>query len=688
MFYSGGTSASSLVGAAMLLLACGDGAEVRQPASLPPPEPVASVPDEPGLPGSNLFVPDQVLDVRLTMDPAVFQELEEHGNREEYVPAAGRLERAGRTTVELGQLGVRHKGAYSLHHCWDLFGGVRSRELECQKLSLKLKFDAYDAEARFDGLKRLNLHASSGDASKLHELIAYQTFRDFGVDAPRAMPARVYVNGVLLGLFIAVEDVDGRYAAAHFPEARNGNLYKEIWPNAGATDAAFRLALETNEEAGDVSGMRAFAEAMANAAPEAIDAALAPFVDTEALLRYIAVDRALRNWDGIMAFYSPLSPHNFYWYQDDSPAQRFHLIPWDLDNTFWPFDPYMNPQQWVTAFPVPDFNEEPLNCDPRPIWEPTGPEHLTPPRCDRLLDGLAERHWPRLVELGRELLAGPFAPARLEALADEWVRLLEPLVSEDPTLDVAEFQRGVRELREMVAQGGFEAFLAEGLIQEPSVLGPQEPPPEQIDAPSLDAGLLIATPTNFEFAEPPTAALPAGVFMYGDPLASPSASWSQEAPLSGTADLRFDFTFNRGPGLFDEWAGILINSAETDVTGYSRVVAWLSADSPRQVRVRLLSPAYDDVFGAVLGEFGMDSTVGPEPRVVVLGFEDVYYPEWAKQGWVEGQGFPGTDREALEQVLQRFTGLAFGPAATTDASGELSAATETGHLRIDNIYFR
>jgi spore coat protein H len=684
-----GTLASWGSLAASLLVACGDGAELRAPSS-PAPEPPVLAPDEPGLPGQNLFVARQVLTVRLTMDPAVFEELEEHGNREEYVPAAARLERTGRDNVELAQLGVRHKGAYSLHHCWDEFGGVRSRERECAKLSLKLEFDAYDPQARFDGLKRLNLHASSGDASKLHELSAYQAFRDFGVDAPRALPARVFVNGQLLGLFIAVEEVDGRYTRAHFPDAPDGNLYKEVWPNAAADDAAFRLALETNEDSADVSGMRAFAEAVSSSAPETFEARLGPFVEIEPLLRYIAVDRALRNWDGIMAFYSRLSPHNFYWYQDDGPAPRFHLIPWDLDNTFWPFDPYMDPQQWVTAPPIPDFNAEPRDCEPRPIWESDGPEYVTPPRCDRLLDGLAEQHWPRLVELGRELSAGPLAPARLSALADEWVSLLEPLVAEDPTIDPAEFQSGVLEFRQVAAEVGpsLEAFLSEGLIQEAAVVDPIGPVPEEIDAPTLDEGLLIESPTNFEFVAPPTAAMPSGVFTYGDPLAAYGAAWSTDTPISGSADLLFSFTFSRGPGSFDEWVGVGISSAETDVSGYSRVVAWLSADKERTVRLRLVSPAYDEQFGGVLAEFGMDFAVGPEPRPVVLAFEDVYYPSWAKQGWATGQGFPGTDAEALQQVLQRFSGLAFGPAATMDAAGELAAATETGHLRVDNIYFR
>jgi hypothetical protein len=203
-----------------------------------------------------------------------------------------------------------------------------------------------------------------------------------------------------------------------------------------------------------------------------------------------------------------------------------------------------------------------------------------------------------------------------------------------------------------------------------------------------DTGLHIGTPTNFEFATPPVNPEPFGVYTYADPLASFSAAWSTEAPIAGNADLRFDFTFSRGPGLYDEWAGIGLWSTEADVRDYSAIVVWLSSDRPRPVRVRVTSPVYEEVFGGAWAEFGVDDSVGPVPRAVVVNFADLYYPSWAKDEWSGALGFPGTDAEALDLVLQRFDGLIFGPGATVDAAGELSAETEAGHLRIDNIYFR
>ena len=421
-------------------------------------------------PGATVFADGQLLEVRLTLVDADRLELEEHGDKEEYVPAAARLTVAGLAPVELPEVGVRHKGNWTLHHCWDDFGGVRSHEGDCAKLSIKLKFDEYAPESRLDGLKRLNLHASSGDASMLHELLAYHTFRAFGVDAPRAIPARVYVNDEPQGLFIAVEDVDGRYTRAHFPDAPNGNLYKEIWPNVAFEDGELLLALETNDELGDVSDMRAFADAVARSTPETFEAEVEPLLDVEALARYIAVDRALHNWDGITSFYEPRTPHNFFWYHDDGPDARFHLIPWDLDDTYWPFDPYTHPEPPVSAPPIPDFNVRPAHCEPRPIWRADGSAgYMTPGRCDPLLDALARRHWPRITELGRELLAGPFAPARQSELVDAWSARMAPIVAEDPTLDPNAWEAAVADLRDVFERtaSSFYAFLEEGLREEP-----------------------------------------------------------------------------------------------------------------------------------------------------------------------------------------------------------------------------
>jgi spore coat protein H len=631
--------------------------------------------------GEHTFAPNNIIEVRLTLPAKTWQSLEEHGNLERYVRAAATLTNGGGFETELAEVGLRHKGAWSLHHCWDDFGGVRSYLNECQKLSYKLKFDEYDLDGSFDGLKRLNLHAASGDASKLRELVGYHTFRDAGVMAPRAVPARVYINDEFQGLFIAVEEVDDVFAKTHFAASPDGNLYKEVWPNALLTDEDFEAALETNDEEPDVSDMRAFARAVMRTTFEDFDDDVASRLELDAVLRYVAVDRALRNWDGITAFYSPLTPHNFFWYRGAEKADRFQLIPWDLDNTLWAFDPFMAPEQWVTASPLPNLNMEPRNCEPRPVWDPTNAVRVTPPRCDKFLDLLIENHWSDLVSVGTSLRESALDPQSLRVLADHYRDQIEPIVAEDPTLDSAVWALAADDLTLIFsdAMADFDDFLQGGLLEE------TEP---DINSITSDSGLHVGGLTNFEFAMPPQQPAPSGAFAFGDPLCVFAPTWSTLEPISGTADLRLDFTFTRGPEPRDEYVTLGLYAAPTDASAFTQVVVWLATDVPRQVRISFASPAYDDTFGGIWQEFSAERSVGTTAEPFVIDFASLTYPDWARASWLSGQGFPGTDEEARALVLSRLNGLAFSPAATTDANGELTAETETGYLRVDNIYFQ
>jgi spore coat protein H len=430
------------------------------------PDPVTQLPAA-GI-GGNLFAADDtVLEVRLTLEEADRQSLELDGDDEEYLPAAAALSvPAGQ--ARLARIGVRHKGAYSLHHCFDDRTGIRSYAQECGRLSYKLKFDEYTADARFDGLKRLNLHSSTSDVTRLRELLAYGLFRDFGVVAPRTALAKVYVNDEYEGLFIAVEEIDGRFAKAHFPDSGDGNLYKELWPSAGLDASDAVDALRTNEDIGDVSQFLAFSQAIQNTAPASFAADMQSWVDIDHTLRYVAVDRALKNWDGIMAFYSPTSPHNFYWYHDVEASGRFQLIPWDMDNTSWAFDPYMSPQSWVSAPPVPDWNAEPSTCSPRPVWDRNGDQTIMPPRCDHFLDMLAETHFTQFQSIATELLDGPFAVDALLARVDRLSAALEPIVAEDPLLSLSQWRTERNNFKTLLERSHdrFAGFAARGLMQE------------------------------------------------------------------------------------------------------------------------------------------------------------------------------------------------------------------------------
>ena len=192
----------------------------------------------------------------------------------------------------------------------------------CQRFSLKLDFNQYEEDARLDGLKKLNLHAMSADPARCASGSATRCIGTWACLAPRAVHARVYINGEYHGLFAAVEEVDGRFAAKRFPNSGDGNVYKELWPARWVTSADVKAALKTNDDPAtvDVSDFMAFKDAVGAATERDFAAKLSPYIDFDYLARYIVVNRAINDFDGVMAFYygwgPPPANHNLYWYHD------------------------------------------------------------------------------------------------------------------------------------------------------------------------------------------------------------------------------------------------------------------------------------------------------------------------------------------------------------------------------------
>jgi hypothetical protein len=325
------------------------------------------------------------------------------------------------------------------------------------------------------------------------------------------------------------------------------------------------------------------------------------------------------------------------------------------------------------------------------VWRPDSGTYITPPRCDKLLDLLMRTQLESFQAVAEVLREGALSPARMQAIAQHYAQTLAPLVAQDPFLDEVAWQTAVSDLSRIIDDAAldFDELVAAGLIEEQAPPpDPDAPTQEELDATTLDEGLHIDGITNFEFAAAPDPRVPNGIYVVGDPLAEYAASWNDVAPLSGSADLRFDFNFNRGPKAYDEWVNLMMFGAETNVQSYTRLVVRLACDKPRQVRIRVASPAYEDTFGGVWQEFGDERFVGSTPTDVSIDFASLYYPTWAREGWNDTLGFPDGDEAAKAVVLSRMNGIILAPGATVDGAGELATETEAGWLRVDNIYLR
>jgi spore coat protein CotH len=423
--------------------------------------------------GDRVFDDDAIHSYYLYLQPAELATLQDLGPQvgayeahPVYVHARLRL---GDQVLE--PIGVRYRGDQSLWDCVEdgqRRVGVRYPQFGfgqtdiCAKFSLKLDFDRYDRDQRLFGLKALNLRSMSKDPTKMHERLGYALFRDMGIVAPRVVHARLYVNDEYWGLFSVVEQVDGRFTRARFPGSGNGNLYKEAWPDASFPDARLRQTRRTNRRdraSIDVSDFAAFRDAVVSETTRASNFAerLGGLVDIDYLARYMAVDRGIANFDGVVSCYAfgPGIRHNFYWYQD-APDQPFILIPWDLDLVMVHPEPnFWTDNQRHGRSAIPNWNVSSEELDPIVAFFDPGGQAVAsgmgypvfPIDKDKFLRLLRDAAWPEFVAAAERFLERHLVQEVIDRRIARWSAQIAGAVAEDPTLDAEEWTAFVEKLR-------------------------------------------------------------------------------------------------------------------------------------------------------------------------------------------------------------------------------------------------
>ncbi len=267
-----------------------------------------------------------------------YSKLNNDPTKEEYVPAALVLE--GDT---ISPIGVRYKGSIGGYAgCvsgpdWRNPSGSKT----CVKLSLQLKINWEGRKERFFDLNKLQFHAQNYDKSQLRERVGYWLFNQMGVPAPRAVHARLLINGQYSGLYGLIEEIDNRFIE-YFYKNGKGNVLKEIWPiqtnGLPQEELSFRKALKTNEgQDTDISLMKEFSNSIANSIEANSKELTTKYMDVKSIMSYIVVDRGIRHDDGPFHWFcdnsNPCYNHNYYWFEDQK-NKKVHIIPWDLDGAF------------------------------------------------------------------------------------------------------------------------------------------------------------------------------------------------------------------------------------------------------------------------------------------------------------------------------------------------------------------
>jgi hypothetical protein len=587
-----------------------------------------------------------VLTYALTVDEAALDQLGATASTmppEQYVAAT--LSVSGRM---VGQVGLRYRGT-------DIgpAAGCFENGQVCAKPSLKLKFDRFDPDRRFESLTALNLNAMAGDPSLLRERLAAEVYRRMEIEAPRVAHAFVTMNGEPKGLYAVVENPDAAFAEAHWRDAAKGNLYRESWPNEVQADN-YTPALETNIAAANNMQIAMFAQALFAAKPADLPAVLDQFAHVDQLLSFVAVDRALNNIDGVTSFYcnntgQDCFNHNFYWYQHETD-NRFLLVPWDLTATFYV----------QTGFDkLPAWDQPQTDCGRRGLVELQPVLH---PACDPIFQGLIGAGRPAY-ERALDKLLGAWNVGQLQDLVDKWASEITAGVAADPHgPGQAAWHAGVENLKVYLI------VLRERLqaIREGKTVSP--------------FGLMA--PGNNDFEDVSALAFQLGVSGDTSPRSGSSVNLNISQALAGAQDLYFGFDLaNDEQAATSEakapWvqARLPLAGAPKDISAIKQIRMRLAADDIRKVRVELDSTKYPDI--EATGRFGRELILGKTPNDVVIPLAELGYAGL------------GNDPAALTAVLAAVSGLVLTPTPKgLDSHGVLpKGKTDHGFVRIDDIRF-
>lgn len=349
-----------------------------------------------------IFPKEEVIEVKLEIDEADFQDMLENPMEEEYKTAT--IDYNG---YRMENIAVRTKGNSSLSSV---------AQMESDRYSFKVNFDYYIEGQSLLGLSVINLNNNFSDATYMREFLTYQLLEEMGVPVPKTSYVNLFINGELKGLYLAVEEINEPFLRRYY-EDTSGDLYK---PEGNGSDLIWKgeelenysgMVLKTNEKSSDHGALFTMLKAL----DEGTD--VEKYINVDSFLRYLAVSTALVNLDS----YQGSLKHNYYLYEEQG---YFHFLPWDFNMSFAGFS---RGGQSIG-----------LKID-----EPTEGDMEERPLIDKLL-AVAE-YKETYHQYMEEIVNGFMDKAQFRTIVNELAALLRPHVENDPTkfYTLEEFEKAI-----------------------------------------------------------------------------------------------------------------------------------------------------------------------------------------------------------------------------------------------------
>ena len=206
---------------------------------------------------------------------------------------------------------------------------------EGMKHSLNVSVNAFTKDLTILGFDSLNLLSSHADPTFLRGVLFLHVARDF-LPAARANFVRVVINGENWGIYQNVEQVNKAFLKEWYktdagtrwkaPGQPNGRAGLEYWgDNPDPYKSTYEIKGKDDPKAWEAQIN--LTKVLNNTPIDKLEAALTPILDIDGVLRFLAVDNALANYDG---YWVRASDYNIYL----DPKGKFHILPHDINETF------------------------------------------------------------------------------------------------------------------------------------------------------------------------------------------------------------------------------------------------------------------------------------------------------------------------------------------------------------------
>jgi hypothetical protein len=206
-----------------------------------------------------------------------------------------------------------------------------------QKRSLNVSLDFTNENQKLAGYTTLNLLNSHEDESFLSSVLYSHIARQH-LPAPKANFVRVVINGESWGVYVNQQQFDKNFLQENF-RTRKGTRWKVSGSPMGGGGLDYigeevaeykkHYEMKSKDDQEAWKALIGLCRTLNQTPPGQLEAALAPILDLDGLLWFLAVDNALINCDG---YWIRASDYSIY----RDTAGKFHILPQDMNEAFRP----------------------------------------------------------------------------------------------------------------------------------------------------------------------------------------------------------------------------------------------------------------------------------------------------------------------------------------------------------------